>query len=64
MPPRNPSISLPGRKMPTFRTETLQGVEFVPEFPDGLQLMVQRLVLGVAGRGSRPRPALLEYKTD
>ncbi len=50
--------------MPPFRTETSQGVEFVPEFPAGLQLMAQRLVLGVAGRGTRRRPALLEYKTD
>jgi len=33
MPPRNPLISLPGRKIPSFRSGNC--IRAYPEFPDG-----------------------------
>ncbi len=56
-PPRNPSISLPGRKIPPFRTETSQGVEFSSGV-SGWTLATRQCHTLQNGRLSLPCPAL------
>ncbi len=39
---RGAKLYAPRRKMPSFRTETSRGVEFVPGFPDGFYSIIDK----------------------